>query len=66
MFGITLIGLMYGGFVVQTVASTVGVILVYPMVAITNVLLYYDARIQSEGLDLELMTDALAPAHATA
>lgn len=66
MFGVTLIGLMFGGFVVQTVASTVGVILVYPMVAITNVLLYYDARIQSEGLDLELMTDALAPSHATA
>lgn len=49
------------GYVVQTVATTVIVILVYPVVAITNVLLYYDARIQSEGLDLELMADALGP-----
>ena len=34
--------------------------LVYPVVAITEALLYYDARIQSEGLDIELMTSALA------
>lgn len=49
------------GYVMQTVTTTVIVMLVYPVVAITNVLLYYDARIQSEGLDLELMADALGP-----
>jgi hypothetical protein len=51
-----------GGFVVQSIASTVVSVCVYPVVAITGVLLYYDARIQSEGLDIELMADALAPA----
>lgn len=66
LFGVTVISMMIGGYVLQTVASTVGVILIYPMVAITNVLLYYDARIQSEGLDLELMAGALAPARVTA
>jgi hypothetical protein len=35
---------------------------VYPVVAIAQTLLYYDARIQSEGLDIELMTGALTAA----
>ena len=34
----------------------------YPVVAITEALLYYDARIQSEGLDIELMAGALESA----
>jgi len=57
--GISLIGTLTGNFVVQTTVSSVGAILVYPVVAITEALLYYDARIRSEGLDIELMTDAL-------
>jgi hypothetical protein len=51
-----------GGFVIQSIASTLVSVLVYPVVAITGVLLYYDARIQSEGLDIELMAGALTPA----
>jgi hypothetical protein len=40
-------------------------IMVYPVVAITEALLYYDTRIKSEGLDIELMAGALdAPAPA--
>lgn len=57
--GVSLIGTVTGNFVVQTTISSVGAILVYPVVAITEALLYYDARIRSEGLDIELMTDAL-------
>lgn len=57
--GVSLIGTLLGSFVVQTTVSSVGAILVYPVVAITETLLYYDARIRSEGLDIELMTDAL-------
>jgi hypothetical protein len=37
-------------------------VLVYPVVAIAETVLYYDARIQSEGLDIELMTGALEAA----
>ena len=66
ILGITMVSLLLGGFVLQQVISTVGVILIYPMVGITNVLLYYDARIQGEGLDVELMADALSPARASA
>ena len=39
--------------------------LVYPVIAITECLLYYDARIQSEGLDIELMTRELGAAPVT-
>lgn len=57
--GVSLIGALVGNFVVQTMISSLGTILVYPVVAITEALLYYDARIRSEGLDIELMSDAL-------
>jgi hypothetical protein len=59
VLGVSLIGTLTGNFVVQTTISSVGAILVYPVVAITEALLYYDARIRNEGLDIELMTDAL-------
>jgi hypothetical protein len=60
-FGIGIAVSFAGNFVVQTVTTSLVTILVYPVVAITEALLYYDARIRSEGLDIELMTDALAP-----
>jgi len=59
VLGVSLLGAIPGNFVVQTMVSSIGAILVYPVVAITEALLYYDARIRSEGLDIELMTDAL-------
>ena len=65
-FGVTALTAIVGGFVVQSLASTLVSICVYPAVAITGVLLYYDARIQREGLDIELMADALAPTDAPA
>jgi hypothetical protein len=61
VLGFSLVGSLSGNFVVSTVVSAVVTVLVYPVVAIAEALLYYDARIQSEGLDIELMTEALAP-----
>jgi hypothetical protein len=58
--GLALLAALFGSFIVQTVVTAVATVLVYPVVAITEALLYYDARIQSEGLDIELMTGALA------
>jgi hypothetical protein len=60
-FGVTAVTAIVGGFIVQSVAGTLVSICVYPVVAITSVLLYYDARIQREGLDIELMAGALSP-----
>jgi hypothetical protein len=64
--GVALLFGLVGNFVLRTLGSAVGTVLVYPVVAITETLLYYDARIQSEGLDIELMTGALGPDAPTA
>ena len=61
VFGFSIVASLSGSFVVSTIVSSLVTVLVYPVVAITETLLYYDARIQSEGLDIELMTGALAP-----
>ena len=60
VLGFSVLASVSGNFVVSTIVSAVVTVLVYPVVAITETLLYYDARIQSEGLDIELMTVALA------
>lgn len=57
--GVSLFAAASGNFVVQAVASAFYTILAYPVIAITECLLYYDARIQSEGLDIELMAEEL-------
>jgi len=44
---------------VQMIVMGVFSILAYPVVAITAAALYYDTRIKSEGLDIELMAGAL-------
>lgn len=63
--GIGLTSALFGNFVVQVIAGAFYTILAYPVVAITEALLYYDARIQSEGLDIELMAQELGIAPAT-
>lgn len=57
--GVSTLSALSGSFVVQAVVGTFYTILVGPIVAITETLLYYDARIQSEGLDIELMAREL-------
>ena len=57
--GITVVGAMLGNVILQAVVSAFFTILAYPVIAITETLLYYDARIQSEGLDIELMVSEL-------
>jgi hypothetical protein len=57
--GVGLVSALAGGIVVQALINALLTILLYPVIAITVVLLYYDARVQSEGLDIELMAGAL-------
>jgi hypothetical protein len=57
--GVSLLSSMSGNVVVQLIAGAFYTILAYPVIAITETLLYYDARIQSEGLDIELMAHEL-------
>jgi hypothetical protein len=45
--------------ILLAIVSGLFTILVYPVVAITEALLYFDTRIKNEGLDIELMASAL-------
>ena len=58
-FGVQIAAAIVGNLTVQALAGAVVTIMVYPVVAITEALLYYDTRIKSEGLDIELMAGAL-------
>jgi hypothetical protein len=51
--------LLLGSLVAQAIVVSIYTILVYPVIAITEALLYYDARIKSEGLDIQLMASEL-------
>jgi len=48
-----------GSFAVSTALQSLFTVLGYPLIGITQVILYYDARIRSEGFDIELMASAL-------
>jgi hypothetical protein len=54
-----LVNILTTNLIVQTVIAAFITILVYPVIGITEALVYYDARIKSEGLDIELMAGAL-------
>jgi hypothetical protein len=58
-FGVQMAAAIVGNLTVQALVGAAVTIMVYPVVAITEALLYYDTRIKSEGLDIELMTGAL-------
>jgi hypothetical protein len=58
-FGVQLAAAMFGNLIVQALIGAAVTIMVYPVVAITEALLYYDTRIKSEGLDIELLAGAL-------
>ena len=45
--------------VITTVSQTLLVIVGYPIVGLTEMLLYYDLRIRKEGFDIEVMAGAL-------
>ena len=57
--GVQLAAALVGNLTVQALVGAVVTIMVYPVVAIAEALLYYDTRIKSEGLDIELMAGAL-------
>jgi hypothetical protein len=63
--GILSFGAMAGGlFGLSQVLSALVNILVYPFAGIITALLYYDARIQKEGFDIDHMAQSLAAAAA--
>ncbi|MBI3790869.1 MAG: hypothetical protein HY275_08320 [Gemmatimonadetes bacterium] len=63
--GIVFILLSFGSPVLATLLTTLVTILLYPVIGLTETVLYYDARIRGEGYDLERMAQALAVPEAT-
>ena len=57
--GVQIAAAIVGNLIFQALVGAAVTIMVYPVVAITQALLYYDTRIKSEGLDIELMAGAL-------
>jgi hypothetical protein len=57
--GVQFAASLFRNLIVQAIISALFTILVYPVVAITEALLYFDTRIKAEGFDIELMTSAL-------
>jgi hypothetical protein len=45
---------------VVLVTKVAASIAAYPLFAITEMLLYYDARVRNEGYDIEMMTEGLS------
>ena len=58
-FGSGLVAGMIPLRVVQYALTTVSAIFVYPFLAITQTLLYYDVRIRKEGFDIEYLAEGL-------
>jgi hypothetical protein len=50
-----LLGTVAGSVIVQSLYTVVA----YPLIGITQMILYYDTRIRAEGFDIEVMTGAL-------
>jgi len=58
-FAVVIVSAMIGNAVITTIMTVVVSILAYPMFAITEMLLYYDARVRNEGYDIEMMAEAI-------
>jgi hypothetical protein len=58
-FAVAIVAGIIGNMVITTILTVVASILAYPMFAITEMLLYYDARVRNEGYDIEMMAEAI-------
>lgn len=59
-------GAIAGAAIVTVLVQALVGVLLYPLLAVATTLFYYDTRVRSEGLDLEMMADSFGPAPAGA
>lgn len=64
-FGVSALAQLVHSEVIQVVLVTIFTIVAYPVFALTEMMLYYDARIRGEGFDLEHMAAALDSTNAS-
>ena len=58
-FAVVILAAVTGSLVISTVLTVAVSIVAYPLFAITEMLLYYDARVRNEGFDIEMMAEGL-------
>jgi hypothetical protein len=62
---VTMISQLLGSMAGTVVLQSLYTVIAYPLIGITQMILYYDTRIRAEGFDIEVMTGALGTAAPT-
>ena len=65
-FAVTLVAQLFGTIAGSVILQAVYTVVAYPLIGITQMILYYDTRIRAEGFDIEVMTGALGSPTTTA
>ena len=65
-FAVSLVAQLFGTIAGSVVLQALYTIVAYPLIGITQMILYYDTRIRAEGFDIEVMTGALGAPTTTA
>ena len=65
-FAVTLVAQLFGTIAGSVIMQALYTVVAYPLIGITQMILYYDARIRAEGFDIEVMTGALGSPTTTA
>lgn len=58
-FAVTLLAQLFGTIAGSVIMQALYTVVAYPLIGITQMILYYDTRIRAEGFDIEVMTGAL-------
>ena len=56
--GVTMVAQIAGSNAISLILQTLYTVVAYPLIGITQMILYYDARIRAEGFDIEVMAGA--------
>ncbi|PYP62838.1 MAG: hypothetical protein DMD26_15485 [Gemmatimonadetes bacterium] len=56
---VTMVAALMGNAAGSVVLQSLYTVVAYPLIGITQMILYYDTRIRAEGFDIEVMTGAL-------
>lgn len=65
-FAVTMVAQLLPGFAMGLALQSLYMVVAYPLIGLTQMILYYDARIRAEGFDIEVMTGALPSTTASA
>jgi hypothetical protein len=63
---VTLVAQLFGTIAGSVILQGLYTVVAYPLIGITQMILYYDTRIRAEGFDIEVMTGALGAPTTTA